>query len=333
VLGAPSEYLGTARQVTDIGQLLSGFIERIPSDHPQRWPTHVAGHPPAALLFFVVLERLGLGSDLAAALVVTAIAATIPLAVATTLRILGAEDAARRALPFLVFTPSAVYLAVSADAVFSATAAWALCALAAAASAQRRARWVAMVGWSLGSGLAFGVLVLMSYGLPLVGLIAVGVLAAARAWRPLWLSAGAALVVVVAFAAAGFAWWEAFPALRERYLIGLASVRPAGYWIWANLAGVVITAGPALGLALGHLATRWRQTERAVVALVTGALTAVLVADLSLMSKAEVERIWLPFVPWMLVATAVLPQRWVRPALIVQVATALALQHLIDTFW
>ena len=32
------------------------------------------------------------------------------------------------------------------------------------------------------------------------------------------------------------------------------------------------------------------------------------------MSKGEVERIWLPFVPWLLIACALLPERWRRPA-------------------
>lgn len=35
---------------------------------------------------------------------------------------------------------------------------------------------------------------------------------------------------------------------------------------------------------------------------------AVGVSDLSGASRGEVERIWLPFVPWLLVATARLPQ-------------------------
>ncbi|MGA8978988.1 MAG: hypothetical protein WB473_07690, partial [Pedococcus sp.] len=60
---------------------------------------------------------------------------------------------------------------------------------------------------------------------------------------------------------------------------------------------------------------------------------AVLVADLSLMSKAEVERIWLPFVPWLLLSTAVLPPRWRRPALGLQAGLALVVQTLLVTPW
>jgi methylthioxylose transferase len=59
----------------------------------------------------------------------------------------------------------------------------------------------------------------------------------------------------------------------------------------------------------------------------------VLVADLSQMSKAEVERIWLPFVPWVLLACALLPERWRRRGLVLQVVLALLVQHLLLTGW
>ena len=45
----------------------------------------------------------------------------------------------------------------------------------------------------------------------------------------------------------------------------------------------------------------------------------VLLADVSQMSKAEVERIWLPFVPWLLISCALLPERWRRVGVVVQV--------------
>jgi hypothetical protein len=70
-----------------------------------------------------------------------------------------------------------------------------------------------------------------------------------------------------------------------------------------------------------------------VAVLVAGAVAAVLLADLSLMSKAEVERIWLPFVPWLTLAVVFLPARWRRPALAVQLGTALVVQHLLYTSW
>ena len=64
-----------------------------------------------------------------------------------------------------------------------------------------------------------------------------------------------------------------------------------------------------------------------------GLVVAILVADLSRMSKAEVERIWLPFVPWLLLGAALLPDRWRRWGLLLQLVAALAVQQLLYTTW
>jgi len=61
------------------------------------------------------------------------------------------------------------------------------------------------------------------------------------------------------------------------------------------------------------------------------ATAAVLAADLSGLSKAEVERIWLPFAVWLLVATTHLPHGHRRWWLAAQAATALAVNHLLWT--
>jgi len=63
------------------------------------------------------------------------------------------------------------------------------------------------------------------------------------------------------------------------------------------------------------------------------AVAAVLVASLSQMSRAEVERIWLPFVPWLLVSTALLPPRWRTPMLALQLVVAVVLEHLLYLTW
>ncbi len=55
--------------------------------------------------------------------------------------------------------------------------------------------------------------------------------------------------------------------------------------------------------------------------LVGGGLAAIALADLSGMSKGEVERIWLPFVPWIAVATVVFRGREARGWLGAQVAS------------
>jgi hypothetical protein len=332
ILGTEYEYLRTARATTDLPHTLSTFVSRIPYDaEPSNWPVHVAGHPAGALTFFVVLVRLHLGSDLAAGLVVTVLAASTAVAVLVTLRTLGAETMARRAAPFLVLGPAAVWQCVSADGMFAAVAAWGLAALALAATRRR-------LGWAVVSGLLLGCAVMLSYGLPLLALLAATVLVVARSWRPLVPAVLAAAAVVLAFAAFGFAWWEALPVLRERYWAGVASRRPAAYWMWGNLAALAISAGPLVGAGLAQ-SVAWRRTGRhdagvRVVVLLTGAAVATVVAaDLSQMSRAEVERIWLPFVPWLLVGCALLPESWRRRGLVLQLAVALLVQHLLSTGW
>ena len=330
VLGNDDEYLRTARGVSDVHVLLTGFVERIPASHPDNWTTHVAGHPPGALLFFVALVRIGLGGDFAAGMVVTVLAASTAPAVLTAVRALRAEAAARRAAPFLVLGPAALFMAVSADAVFTAVAAWGLAALALAATAERRGR---AHGWSVLAGLLLGSCLLLSYGLPLLALLALAVLAAARTWRPVPVVAVSAAAVVLAFAAGGFAWWDAYAVLKDRYWDGVAADRPATYWMWANLAALALSAGPLLGAGLASLTTARRRADRVIVHLVTAAAAAVVLADLSRMSKAEVERIWLPFVPWLLLSTALLPESWRRWGLALQLATALLVETLLYTTW
>ena len=331
----PSEYLAPARTVTDVGATLRGFIDRIPLTAPDHWPVHVAGHPPAALLAFVLLVRVGLGTGLASGLVFVVISATTPIAVLICLRRLGAETAARRVAPFLVVGPAAVWTGVTADAAFGAVAAWGLCCLAVGATAGRPSgRLLA----GAAAGVLLGLSVFLSYGLVLLGLLAVAVLVAARSWRVLPVALLAAVLVALGFAAAGFAWWDAYPVLVDRYWAGIATRRPGLYWIWADLAVLAISAGPVVGAGIAATFARLRavrgRSEDGVVVLLTLAAVAIIVfADLSMLSRSEVERIWLPFVPWLLIGTALLTARWRRFGLGVGLLTALAVEHLLHTAW
>jgi hypothetical protein len=358
ILDHGTEYLQSARMVDDVGELLRTYVARIPLDSADNLAVHLAGHPPGAVLMFVGLVRLGLGSYVAAGLVIVAIGATVPAAVALTLDRLGSRDAARAALPFLVVGPSAVFMAVSADAVFTATAAWGMAALAASCAARgTRRRWV----WAVVAGLLLGWCLMESYGLVLLAVLALAVLASApgavrsRA-AVAAVAGGVAVAVVVAFALLGFAWWEAFPVLRERYWAGIAGTRPGWYWVFGNLGALLLCAGPMLAAGLGAGVARIRRVVAgrpprpwigriravgdphevragAVGALVVAGAAMVLVADLSQMSRAEVERIWLPFVPWLLLSVAWLPPRWQRWGLLAQGVTALLVQHLVHTPW
>ncbi|ROR80111.1 hypothetical protein SAMN06295974_2007 [Plantibacter flavus] len=335
ILEHPYEYLGPALAITDIPAMLTEYVSRIPLDAKDNWPVHLAGHPPAAVLFFIGLVHLGLGSWLASGLVVIVLASTTPVAVLITLRRLGAESAARVAAPFLALGPVAVWQAVSGDAMFGAVAAWGLCTLACAATTGEVRRRIL---WSLAAGLLLGIAVFLSYGLVLLGVLALAVLWLARSWWPLPIAAATACVVAVVFAVFGFRWWEAYPVLVDRYWAGIASRRPFSYWVWGNLAALAISGGLIVGASVAVVVRRIRRpfpvgAVRVVVVLTAAAALTILFADLSMMSKAEVERIWVPFVPWLLIGTALLPERLRRPALGVQLGTALVVQHLLLTGW
>ncbi|QUX27093.1 hypothetical protein KGD83_17285 [Nocardiopsis akebiae] len=337
---SPHEYLSSVDRFEDVGAALSTFTRHILIGQPDNWPTHVAGHPPGAVLTFVALDRIGLGGGAWAGLWCVVVGGSAAAAVLVAMRALGAEPTARRAAPFLVLLPAAVWVGTSADGYFAAVTAWGLALLAVAAAPDARAPRAT----ALAAGLLLGWSVYLSYGLVLIGLPAVAVLLCARTARPLPYALLAALAVAAAFTAAGFHWWEGYQLLVERYYQGFASVRPYGYWVWANLAVACLTTGAAtaagLRRALARLPGAVRGLRRApsreeatTALLVAAALGAVAAATLSGMSKGETERIWLPFVLWLVPAAALLPDRHHRAWLAVQAATALLVNHLLLTGW
>ncbi|WP_435603309.1 hypothetical protein [Streptomyces sp. bgisy130] len=341
------EYLTVIDRFDDLGPALRDFTHHILNNAPDHWPAHVAGHPPAAVLTFVGLDRIGLGGGGWAGLWCLVVGTSAVAAVLIAVRALAGEPIARRAAPFLVLVPSAVWVGTSADGYFAAVAAWSLALLALAAT--RRTRHPAAA--ALASGLLFGLTCYLSYGLTLIALIAAAVLWLARTVRPLPLVAAGAAAVAVAFTLAGFSWWEGYLLLVERYYQGAAAVRPYAYWVWANLACTVLIIGPAtvaaLRRALGHALASARTAGRGLrlpagpprdpagrlVVLVLAALLALLVADLSGMSKAETERIWLPFATWLPAACVLLPEARQRAWLTAQAVLALLLNHLLHTGW
>ncbi|WP_053619438.1 hypothetical protein [Nocardiopsis sp. NRRL B-16309] len=339
-LESPYEYLASVDRFADAGAALRGFTGHILVGQPDNWPTHVAGHPPGAVLTFVALDRLGLGGGAWAGAWCVVAGASAAAAVLVALRALGAEGAARTAAPFLALFPGAVWVGASADGYFAGVAAWGLALLAVAASPNARAPRAT----ALAAGLLLGWTVYLSYGLALIAIPAVAVLVCARTARPLPYALAGALAVAAAFTAAGFWWWEGYRLVVERYYQGVAAIRPYGYWVWANLATVVLSAGAAsvagLRRSLARLPWAVRSGPRpvedpggAVAVLAAAAVCAIAVADLSGMSKAETERIWLPFVLWLVPAAALLPRRDHRVWLALQAATALLVNHLLRTGW
>ena len=67
--------------------------------------------------------------------------------------------------------------------------------------------------------------------------------------------------------------------------------------------------------------------------LAAAALLTIGLATLSGMSKAETERIFLPFTIWIVALPMLLPERWHRPALLSQVVLGLSAELLLLTRW
>jgi hypothetical protein len=332
-LTTSDEYLHDVPRAGDIATLLRTFSDHILTDQPDFWTTHVGAHPPGAFLVFVLLDRVGLGGGGPAGLLVVLVGSSAAVAVAVAARALGAEAGARAALPYLVLFPGAVWIGVSADGMFAAVLAWGVALLALGATSQdsatgpnRRADLAALAG-----GLLLGCTLYLSYGLVLDLLLPLAVIAMTRDRRAALLALAAAALVCAAFTAAGFWWLTGYQHLRVIYAASAAAARPYGYFVWANLAAFACAIGPAVVAGLSRLP---RVAARGPATLLIGAAAAaVLVADLSGLSKAEVERIWLPFGIWLVLACAWLPARHARGWLVAQAALALAVNSLLLTVW
>ncbi|WP_307079391.1 hypothetical protein [Streptomyces canus] len=327
-----NEYLPAVGRFHDIPAALRDFTRHILIDSPDNWGAHVAGHPPGATLTFVLLDRIGLGGGGWAGTWCITVGTTAAVAVLVAVRALADESLARRAAPFLVLAPAAVWVGTSADGYFAAVAAWAVALLALAVRGVRPG----LNGFC--SGLLFGVTVYLSYGLTLMVVVAGAVVCVGSSRRPLLFALAGFVVMPAIFTALGFEWWEGYRILVTRYYQGAGGVRPYGYWVWANLACTVLIVGPATVAGVRRVVVRlrpgggWsRSSPRPLAVLVLAAVLALLIADLSGMSKAETERIWLPFAAWLLPACAFLTG--VRGWLVGQAVLALLLNHLLLTGW
>ncbi|WP_354698074.1 hypothetical protein [Paraconexibacter sp. AEG42_29] len=299
------------------GGFLRSFVDVLPS-----YPTHVKGHPPGFLLLLGWLDDLGLGGATVATVLVVAAGALAAPAALVALRAVADEAAARRAAPFLVFNPGAVWLATSADALFLGVSACgvALMAMAVTAADVRRRAATALAG-----GLVLGVALHLSYGIAPLGLLVLALLIWRRAALVGALAAAGLVIVVAAFSAAGFFWPDGLSATRDLYHAGVASRRPYADFLVINLGAFFIAIGPAV------VAGIMRLRDRRIWLLAGGGLAAVAVAQLSGLSRGETERIWLPFTPWLLVVTAALgaSRKW----LALQLLLALVVQATVRSPW
>jgi hypothetical protein len=312
------EYLHDVSLVGSPGAFLGGFVDGI-----DRYTTHVRSHPPGLLLGLWGLDRIGLGGSVAPAAVMIVAGAAAAPAVLLALRETSGEARARVAAPFVALAPAAIWIATSADALFAGVAAWsAALSVRATGTDGPRSDALALVG-----GLLFGAGLLLSYGVALIALIPLTVAVARRCFRPIAVGAAGTALVLLALGAAGFWWSEGLSATQREYAESIARFRPYAYFLVANLAAFAVAIGPATAVALARL------RQPGVGLLVGAALAAVAVANLSGLSKGEVERIWLPFAPWVIAACAALSAERRREWLAAQLSTGLVVQALVRTTW
>ncbi|MDZ4267009.1 MAG: hypothetical protein U1D00_15170 [Mycobacterium sp.] len=333
-LTARHEYLRQVPGITDIPEMVRTFSSRILDYQPDSWITHVSGHPPGALLSFVWLDRIGLSGGAWAGLLCLLAGSSVAAAIVVTVRALADEDTARSAAPFVAVAPTAIWVAVSADGYFAGVAAWGITLLALAVTKSTRLPVAAAVG----AGLLLGWGIFLNYGLGLMVLPAVAVLLTATTWRAAMTTfvpaVLAALAVAAVFLAAGFWWFDGYLLVQERYWQGIAGDRPFQYWGWANFASVVCAIGLGSVAGIGRVFDIKAIRQRSGLhLLILGALLAIVFADLSRLSKAETERIWLPFTMWLVAAAALLPRPSHRWWLALNVVGALTLNHLLLTNW
>jgi hypothetical protein len=343
VLAVAEGTAGLVRPITSPGEYFGGLGAM--GDHPLRWlatftekaqqyPIHVKGHPPGPMLILWGLAAAGLHGPGWAAAVIIAVGGSGAVAVALTVRALAGEELARRALPFLVLTPAALWVATTMDALFLGVGAWAVALLALAA----RGRGLAC---AVAAGLLFGALPYLSYGLLPLFAVPLAVLIVARPrWRVLVAGLAAAVVVPAAFTFAGFWWPDGVAATHQAYLAtGGSSRRPYLFFLVGDYAVLGLLVGPAVAYSvpalvrgIGRSLLETDRAHAAVALLVGAALVGTVALDLVGLTRGEVERIWVPYAAWLTAATALRPpsgRRW----LTAQAMTAILLEALVHSPW
>lgn len=299
------EYEPFAATITSPARFVERFVESIPD-----LPIHVRAHPPLATLVPWALDQVGLGGAgwwAAAAILGWGVAVAAALAA---LRAVSGEAEARRAAPGVVLLPAVLWAGTSADAFFAGVTAVGIALVV----CRPRGRMGEVAG-----GAVLGCAMLLSYGLALAWVVPAAVAWQRRRVDSLVAAGIGAALVLAAAALAGFWWLDGLAATRAEYWSGVAGDRPLAYLaLLGNPAVLAVAAGPAVAVGL------WRHRN----ALSLGALGAVALADASLMSAGEVERIWLPFLPWLGLAS-----RGERGWLAAQVTVTVAVALLLQTRW
>ncbi|MBA2348803.1 MAG: hypothetical protein H0V81_10960 [Solirubrobacterales bacterium] len=313
---AKNEYLpGLPALSYGQGFFLDRFAELVPS-----LPVNVAGHPPALML---LIDTFGLTTANRLAALCIAAAVLTPAVTYWIARAVGLiEERARLAAVLAALSPMLLLLGItSADAVFMLVG-----ALTAALLADRRVP-VRAVGC-----LALAVAAFFSWALLAIGAWAALLALVREGWRTALVLAAACGVAVLVFdgvlaLAFGYDPIGTLRATEAYYRNSAASVRPYTFWLFGSPTAFAALLGlpTAAGLLLAA-----RRRFPAGVALVS----VIAIASVAGFTKAETERIWLPFVPLACVAAAEVLRpaqvRWIAPLMLLQ---ALVVALLFQTIW
>ncbi|HEY8479780.1 MAG TPA: hypothetical protein VIL71_08120, partial [Spirillospora sp.] len=303
------------------GPWLRTFTERLGG-----YTTHVRGHPPLPTLLLWALEETGLrGTGWSSAFIV-ALGTSAVVAIAVAVRHVAGETPARRAVPFLVLAPLTLWIATSMDALFLGVGAWAVALTAVAAVREGPAAY----GAAGAAGLLLGTLPYLSYGLLPLFALPLAVVVLRRPGRGLIaVLVGGALIVPLAFTAGGFWWPDGVAATHETYVVSRGSAqRSYPYFLVANVAVLGLLTGPATAYALPAVLAR----RRPLSWLVGAALIGLFALDASGVTRGEVERIWVPYAAWVVLASArhdPPARRW----LAAQAGLTVAVQALVRSPW
>jgi hypothetical protein len=310
-----NEYLpGLAALHHGVAYYISHFPALIPS-----LPQKVTGNPPGPLIAIHLLGIQTAGG--LAALCIGTGALTAPLAYDLG-RTLGGEERGRVAGVLTAFAPSLLLWGVtSVDYGFATLGLASACLLVRGGAGPRIGGAVVAAVASFFSWLLFAI-------------PAWAVLVALRHRGPrdaLALAAGCALATLIFYGALaltlGYDPFATLKALDAVYRHGIAHTRPYAYWLFGSPV--------AWGIGLG-IPTAW-SLLRGVAIRDPAALalaTVVILGAVLGFTKAETERIWLPFVPLACVAAAgTLTARGLRTAVGLLAAQAVAVELLFFTIW
>jgi hypothetical protein len=332
--GDKTEYLANLKTAPPAAEFVRGFV-----DHIGKYSVHVRGHPPGFVLVLKALDAVGLSGPWPVVALSIMGTVALPVAVLLTVRSVAGNQWVRRSAPLLLAAPYVLWMVTSADAVYTAVAAWSVASfLIGTRSASRRAGLL----WGLVAGVLFGSLLFLTYGGAMFAVVFVVLAIVAFRWRLPGtrrtvtggvVGAGA---VTAAFAIAGFWWFAGAAATRREYWAGTAQFRTCGYFAVANLAITAVIVGPAGLTGIRRLLSR-RDGDRRLAVLVLAGGAALLAAHASQYSRGEVERIWLLFFPWIILAAGVwmARDRRLTACLAVgsQVAIAVVLQSVLVSKW